>query len=159
VAHAERVRRLQATQPMGPGHYAERAVPLIAIIEMDSNRQHLLENSYRRLNEYLALFLRPPRAQWTIDSVRNRNRKILVERHEPVPPPRLGEQCALNRDGGGRKHSTHAVFARKTVCERIAPQDVDQTPFPCTCSREIFDAVEDLVDLLRPDQIRDNGIS
>jgi hypothetical protein len=52
--------RRQSAQLMGAGNDSKSAVALIASIEMDPHRQHVLKDGNRRLNEDLAFLLRPP---------------------------------------------------------------------------------------------------
>ena len=69
---------------MGTRHHTERPVSFVAVIKVDTHRQDGQKDLHRRLHEEVALLFRPARALGAIDSLRNRNAEILVQRHEPI---------------------------------------------------------------------------
>jgi hypothetical protein len=79
LTRVERLDRVQATQPVGARDHPQRTVALVAIVEMDTDGNHVFEHGGRRLNEENALFLRPARALCAVDAFGDWNAQILVE--------------------------------------------------------------------------------
>ena len=95
--------------PVRAGHELERAIALIAAVEVEAHRHQLGEDVGRRLHEGAALLVRPAAQRGMLDAGGDRNAQVLVDGHQPVALGRLLEIGALHgcvmlgnelRDGG-----------------------------------------------------------
>jgi hypothetical protein len=118
------------------------AIVAIAIVNMQSQRQHPAHNGIRWLNECHTLFAGPSvYGRWRV--VTYRRTPILVERNEPVRTGRFVEKGALDGtqqpefgDRGVQPFSKH-------TCRLLAPWAIQQTA--CTnrfvASKQICDTI------------------
>src|SRR5690349_6234357 len=79
-------------------HHSQRSACCTAVIDMQANGDHLLEEFHRGEDIVLPLFLRPPGQKWMFDLVLHGDAEILMKRYEPISFLGLVEQRALNGD-------------------------------------------------------------
>ena len=84
---------------VGAGKYAQWAICLAAIIEVQTKRQHLLQNFDRRLDVLDAGLHRPGSVSRNIDSFSDRDRPVLMPCHFPIRTWSLVEKNAADRTG------------------------------------------------------------
>lgn len=94
----------QPAAAMRPRQDQQRAIRLVAVVEVQAHGQHPLQDPRRGLDVDHAGFLRPRPEAVHISTLADRDRQVLVPYHVPVRLRRLVEQDAAHRKAVRPQH-------------------------------------------------------
>jgi len=106
---------------------SKRAVVLVAVVKVQPDGQHLIQNLGRWLDKDLTFLVRPSQTLRRLDTLRNRDAQILMKSEKPIARRRLDKEGALHSDGTFRQNRTYLLIARDVPGELSAPRDIDQS--------------------------------
>jgi len=98
-------------------NHAEGTVILAAIIQMNTDREHLLQNGKLRAHMHDIGFDRPWSPAFDVEFFANSNHAILMPRHLPVRFSTLVEKDSSHREAVGSKHRCNGPSHLIRTCD------------------------------------------